>query len=75
MSPGRAEHVRAAVVAMSVAWMRMARVTVSVPARRVAVRRVAVARVRCLGETAQRHDAKANSAERQTERVGVHERM
>jgi hypothetical protein len=72
MSPGRAEDVRAAVVAMSVAW---GRVTVSVPARRVAVCRVAVASVRRLGETAQRHDAKANSAERQTERVGVHERM
>jgi hypothetical protein len=49
-------------------------VAVSVSMRMaVAVRGVAVTRVRCLCETAQRHDAEANSTERQAERVGVHD--
>ena len=38
----------------------------------VPVRAVAVTHMRCLRKTAQSHDAEANTAERQTERVGVH---
>ena len=52
--------------------MRMARVSVACVPVTLAVRGVAVTRVRRVCETAQSHDAEANSAKRQTERVGVH---
>ena len=45
---------------------------VGVPVATVPVR-VGVTRMCCVCETAQRHDAKTNTTERQSERVGVHD--
>ena len=57
------ESVNAAVRMTTAVGMRVAAVPV----------RMGVTRVCCLCETAQRHDAKTNTAERQSERVGVHD--
>ena len=56
---------------MAMSGMRVRVRAVRVPAGAMPVG-MAMNRMRCLCETAQRHDAEANTSERQTERVGVH---
>jgi hypothetical protein len=57
-------------VPVSAVSMRLARVAMAVA--RVRVSTVTVAGMYCLCKSAQRHDAEANTSERQTERVRVH---